>query len=71
MIENRRRVKAVVADTVIDHTDIRRKIVAAGTAFGTVKEQGFSYGGIFIGMPAVDGARIEVYNTVETLGKNN
>ncbi|RHV52218.1 PilZ domain-containing protein [Lachnospiraceae bacterium OM04-12BH] len=35
------------------------------------KEQGFSYGGIFIGMPAVDGARIEVYNTVETLGKNN
>ena len=43
MIENRRRVKAVVADTVIDHTDIRRKIVAAGTAFGTVKEQGFSY----------------------------
>ena len=33
----------MVADTVIDHTDIRRKIVAAGTAFGTVKEQGFSY----------------------------
>lgn len=35
------------------------------------KDQGFSYGGIFIGMPAVDCVRIEVYNTVETLGKNN
>ena len=35
------------------------------------KEQGFSYGGMFIGMHAVDRASIEVYNTVETLGKTN
>ncbi len=29
----------------------------------------FGYGGIFIGMPEMDAARIEVYDTVETLNE--
>lgn len=29
-------------------------------------EDGFSYGGIFIGMPEMDAARIEIYDTVST-----
>lgn len=31
------------------------------------KEKGFHYGAIFIGMPASDSSRIEVYDTVESL----
>ncbi len=31
------------------------------------KEEGFHYGAIFIGMPASDASRIEVYDTVESL----
>ena len=31
------------------------------------KEDGFHYGAIFIGMPASDASRIEVYDTVESL----
>ena len=31
------------------------------------KEDGFHYGAIFIGMPAADASRIEVYDTVESL----
>lgn len=31
------------------------------------KEKGFHYGAIFIGMPASDASRIEVYDTVESL----
>lgn len=31
------------------------------------QEDGFHYGAIFIGMPATDASRIEVYDTVETL----
>lgn len=31
------------------------------------KGDGFFYGGIFIGMPEMDAARIEVYDTVKTL----
>ena len=31
------------------------------------KNEGFHYGAIFIGMPATDASRIEVYDTVETL----
>ncbi|MBR5798484.1 MAG: PilZ domain-containing protein [Lachnospiraceae bacterium] len=34
------------------------------------KGSGFGYGGIFIGMPEMDAARIEVYDTVETLNEN-
>ncbi len=34
------------------------------------KEAHYGYGGIFIGMPEMDAARIEVYDTVETLNKN-
>lgn len=30
------------------------------------KEADFGYGGIFIGMPEIDAARIEVYDTVES-----
>ena len=30
----------------------------------------FSYGGIFIGMPEMDAARIEVYDTVENMNQN-
>ena len=30
------------------------------------KSAGFSYGGIFIGMPEMDAARIEVYDTVNS-----
>ncbi len=30
----------------------------------------YGYGGIFIGMPEMDAARIEVYDTVETLNEN-
>jgi len=30
----------------------------------------FGYGAIFIGMPEMDAARIEVYDTVETLNQN-
>lgn len=29
----------------------------------------FSYGGIFIGMPEMDAARIEVYDTIETMSE--
>lgn len=31
------------------------------------KSEGFHYGAIFIGMPATDASRIEVYDTVESL----
>ncbi len=31
------------------------------------KEDGFHYGAIFIGMPASDASRIEVYDTVESM----
>lgn len=30
----------------------------------------YAYGGIFIGMPEMDAARIEVYDTVESLNEN-
>lgn len=33
------------------------------------KEASYGYGGIFIGMPEMDAARIEVYDTVETLNE--
>ena len=33
------------------------------------KSEGFSYGGIFIGMPEMDAARIEVYDTVENMNQ--
>lgn len=38
-----------------------------------IEKQGanlYSYGGIFIGMPEMDAARIEVYDTVETMNEN-
>ena len=31
------------------------------------EEDAFKYGGIFIGMPEMDAARIETYNTMESL----
>ena len=34
------------------------------------KSEGFSYGGIFIGMPEMDAARIEVYDTVENMNQS-
>lgn len=34
------------------------------------KDNVFSYGGIFIGMPEMDAARIEVYDTVESMNEN-
>ena len=34
-----------------------------------LKSEGFSYGGIFIGMPEMDAARIEVYDTVENMNQ--
>ena len=30
----------------------------------------YAYGGIFIGMPEMDAARIEVYDTIETMNEN-
>ena len=33
------------------------------------KSEGFSYGGIFIGMPEMDAARIEIYDTVENMNQ--
>lgn len=35
------------------------------------KADSFSYGGIFIGMPEIDAARIEVYDTVENMSQNS
>ena len=34
------------------------------------KSEGFSYGGIFIGMPEMDAARIEVYDTIENMNQS-
>lgn len=34
------------------------------------KEGTFSYGSIFVGMPEMDAARIQVYDTIETLNNN-
>lgn len=31
----------------------------------------FAYGGIFIGMPEMDAARIQVYDTIETMNHNS
>lgn len=33
------------------------------------RDKTYSYGGIFIGMPEMDAARIEVYDTVETMNE--
>lgn len=33
------------------------------------KRAHFSYGGIFVGMPEMDAARIEVYDTIETINE--